>query len=178
MQDRGDFQEFRYLAAEAEKALHGDPIGVQCSPAPPYPETPSKPYDPDKAKATESRILDAGRKIADATQALPDAASNGQTQLRLASRIAAIQARKFPPDATQTQINREMADKEAQIKVLLAADAKARQLKEAADALARGEVVDVAFDTSVVGQGAGAPRKVPPVPVPSRSVLGNAKAEK
>jgi hypothetical protein len=52
-----DYQESSFLLAEAQKALEGQPLGVECPVTPPFPELHGRAVEMDRVKAAEKKII-------------------------------------------------------------------------------------------------------------------------
>ena len=159
-----DYDEFRNLASEAMKALNGEPLGVQCPAARPYPDFKKGAMTLEQAKAAEKKILDRAVVIAERMRqrgdkfAVPSApAPAGETadeKLRRVQReLNEVNSRKIT-GKTQAEIDRQERDRKALADLILANNR-----------LEKGELTSVSVDLSEDGGSRSQRRK--PLAVPS-----------
>ena len=160
-----DYQESSFLLAQAQKALEGQSLGVECPATPPFPEMHGRAVEMDRVKEAEKKIISRAVVIVErmqkssnppATITAParDAAETSDEKMRRVQRELNDANRKKISGKTQLEIDQQEKDRKELANLILANSR-----------LEKGELTSVSVDTSE--EEAPKPRrKSVPVPAP------------
>jgi hypothetical protein len=160
-----DYQESSFLLAQAQKALEGQSLGVECPSTPPFPELHGRAVEMDRVKEAEKKIISSAVVIVErmqkrsnppATISAParDAAETSDEKMRRVQRELNDANRQKISGKTQQEIDQQEKDRKELANLILANSR-----------LEKGELTSVSVDTSE--EVAPKPRRKPvPVPAP------------
>jgi hypothetical protein len=126
-----DYQEFSFLAGQALNALNGQPLGVACPAAPPFPDLKGRAVDMDQVKEAEKKLLGGALVIAermkqrdDRPAASPEAAQTvaetAEEKMRRVQReVNQVNSRKIT-GKTQQEIDQQERDRKELARLILA----------------------------------------------------------
>lgn len=160
-----DYQESSFLLAQAQNALEGQPLGVECPATPPFPELHGRVVEMDQVKEAEKKILNRavvivermqqrGNPPAAITAPARDAAETSDEKMRRVQRELNDANRQKISGRTQKEIDQQEKDRKELANLILANSH-----------LEKGELTNVSVDTGE--EEAPKPRrKSVPVPAP------------